>query len=131
MFSKLTCLRAFDLATSITTVPSFVKILKHLKYVVLNVSGCWRLKSLPKDIKNLINLRHLYYEECESLGYMPSGLGQSKASVVGKDDKKKKKHGRIDELNQLNSLRRSLHIRIHMNSELKASTANLKEKQHL
>nr|XP_034568444.1 disease resistance protein RGA2-like isoform X2 [Setaria viridis] len=42
----------------------------------LDLSHCINLRQLPKDMKYMANLRHLYTNGCESLTCMPPGLGQ-------------------------------------------------------
>ena len=42
----------------------------------LKVFSCRSLKELPKDIKELVNLKHLDDNECGALRNMPRGLGQ-------------------------------------------------------
>ncbi|KAF8668429.1 hypothetical protein HU200_052242 [Digitaria exilis] len=42
----------------------------------LNVSDCWNLFRLPRDMKYMASLRHLYTEGCKSLKSMPPDLGE-------------------------------------------------------
>jgi hypothetical protein len=103
--------------------------------------GCTNLKKLPRDIKELVNLKHLDNSYCDALSHMPSGIGQLTCLqtlplfVVSKDPPSISKHvAGLGELNGLNNLRGTLNI-IHLelvedaNAEYKA--ANLREKRHL
>ncbi|CAN6703241.1 unnamed protein product [Malus baccata var. baccata] len=81
----------------ITTLPKCLKKMKHLRYLdlsrnpmeglpdwivglsnleTLDLSYCWKLVELPRDIKKMINLRHLILEGCDGLTRMPRGIGE-------------------------------------------------------
>ncbi|KAL6626204.1 hypothetical protein ACP70R_029930 [Stipagrostis hirtigluma subsp. patula] len=67
-------LRYLDLQDSnIKALPEDISILYNLQ--VLNLSGCNRLDRLPKQMKYMASLRHLYTHGCRSLKYMPPDLG--------------------------------------------------------
>jgi hypothetical protein len=99
------------------------------------------LKELPKNIKALVNLRHLDNSDCYKLSHMPSGLGQLTCLqtlalfVVSNDNPSISKNvSGLGELNGLNNLRGTLEIRNlervkDANSESKA--AKLWDKKHL
>ncbi|KAJ6745262.1 DISEASE RESISTANCE PROTEIN RP [Salix koriyanagi] len=150
-------------------VPPLIEKLKHLKYLdlsnnkmkalpnsvtnlvnlqVLKLNGCGYLKELPRDINKLINLRHLDVgctlddDSCESLEYMPCGIGKLTSLqtlscfVVAKNRSPESKMvGGLDELSRLNELRGSLKIKVKgyerdsCISEFKG--AKLEEKQYL
>ncbi|XP_043814465.1 disease resistance protein RGA2-like [Manihot esculenta] len=106
--------------------------ISHLQ--VLNVSYCFELKELPKDIKKLVNLRHLYCGGCYSLSHMPRGLGQLTSLqtlslfVVAKGHISSKDVGKINELNKLKNLRGRLAIRNLGCVDNEIVNVNLKEK---
>ncbi|RCV39596.1 hypothetical protein SETIT_8G236600v2 [Setaria italica] len=54
--------------------PEGISIMYHLQ--TLDLSHCKYLRHLPKDMKYMANLRHLYTHGCISLTCMPPGLGQ-------------------------------------------------------
>ena len=103
----------------------------------LKTHYCMNLKELPKDIKELVNLKYLDNSHCNSLSYMCCGLGQLTSLqilslfVVGKVSKH---FGGLGELNRLNNLRGRLEIK-HLeqleDDNLESKAANLREKQHL
>ncbi|KAI9393708.1 hypothetical protein POPTR_006G273900v4 [Populus trichocarpa] len=141
------CLRVLVLSDFVMKeVSPLIQKLKHLKYLdlsnnemealsnsvtslvnlqVLKLSGCRKLKKLPRDIGKLINLRHLdvgcYLDRdlCEDLEYMPRGIGKitslqtlSCFVVAKKKSAKSEMIGGLDELKMLNELRGSLEIRV-------------------
>ncbi|CAO2184618.1 unnamed protein product [Urochloa humidicola] len=68
-------LRYLDISRSdIKALPEDISILYNLH--TLNVSKCGLLGRLPKGIKYMTGLRHLYTDECWSLKCMPPELGQ-------------------------------------------------------
>ncbi|KAH6774981.1 hypothetical protein C2S52_012542 [Perilla frutescens var. hirtella] len=68
-------LRYLDLSRSdICSLPRTFCRLWNLQ--ILNLSGCYSLKSLPKHIIYMTNLRHIILEGCDSLSEMPSGIGK-------------------------------------------------------
>ncbi|XP_057758803.1 putative disease resistance protein RGA3 isoform X1 [Arachis stenosperma] len=108
--------------TSIQTLTESTSSLCNLQ--VLNLSYCRSLRRLPRHLKYLKALRHLYLRGCSSLVYMPNEIGQLNSLrtlniyIVGK-----KKGLRLDELAQL-CLRGELHIK---NLERVTNAADAKE----
>ena len=73
--SNLSHLRYLDLSfNEFEVLPDVITRLKHLQ--ALKLFGCRHLKKLPRDIKELISLRHLEIDESSSLTIMPFGLGE-------------------------------------------------------
>ncbi|XP_066377069.1 putative disease resistance protein RGA3 [Miscanthus floridulus] len=67
-------LRYLDLSRSdIVALPEDITILYHLQ--TLNLSHCTRLEQLPKAMKYMTALRHLYTHGCPKLTSMPPELG--------------------------------------------------------
>jgi len=52
----------------------FLKGIENLK--VLDLSGCGKLKSLPREIGNLRQLTHLYLDHCLNLESLPEEIGK-------------------------------------------------------
>ncbi|XBJ21638.1 hypothetical protein VPH35_000150 [Triticum aestivum] len=68
-------LRYLDLSEScIDTLPEGISILYNLQ--VLDLSYCYYLDRLPRQMKYMTSLRHLYTHGCENLKSMPPGLGK-------------------------------------------------------
>ncbi|KAJ4757277.1 NBS-LRR-like resistance protein [Rhynchospora pubera] len=99
IFRNLECLRALDLSnTDIAMLPFSIGNLIHLRYLslentrirclpdsiggllnlfTLNLDSCYFLEELPKAIKLLDNLRHLYLSfKRDCYIWMPSGIGK-------------------------------------------------------
>lgn len=155
-------LRALNLSrSSLMILPDLVGKLKHLRY--LDLSWCAQLTRLPRSIGNLVNLQTLKLTGCETLEFstqvvmklinlrhleidrckafedmMPEGLGklsslQSLSNFYVVNDKKKKV-GKLNELQDLNSLRGNLEInRLDqvIDVELESKDVNLKNKEIL
>jgi len=155
-------LRALNLShSSLKKLPYLIGELKHLRY--LDLSWSVKLARLPKSIGNLVNLQTLKLTGCETLEFstevvtkliklrhlmihrckafedmMPTGLEklsslQSLSSFYVVDDRKKKP-GKLNELQNLNHLRGSLEIhRLDKVRDvtLESHDVNLKEKKLL
>ena len=120
---KLSHLRYLDLSFGLfENLPSGVTRLKNLQ--TLKVYNCFWLKEWPRNIKNLINLRHLEIDACNDLTYMPGGLGELTQLrtlplfLVGNESDsgegslhKKRMGGGLSELKFLNNLRGQLVIK--------------------
>ncbi|KAJ0044816.1 hypothetical protein Pint_05343 [Pistacia integerrima] len=99
----------------------------------LDLSHCDKLKELPRDIRKMVNLRHLINKKCDSLIGMPRGLGclsnlQTLSLFVV--SQRKKKHNGIEELNGLNNLRGKLNIK-NLKYEENGKLASLEGKRFL
>ena len=133
-------LRALNLSrSSLKMLPDLVGKLKHLRYLdlswcvklarlpksvgnlvnlqTLKLTGCETLEFSTEVATKLINLRHLEIHRCKAFeDMMPAGFRklsslQSLSNVYMVDDrKKKKKVGKLNELQNLNSLRGNLEI---------------------
>ncbi|KAF9681383.1 hypothetical protein SADUNF_Sadunf06G0220100 [Salix dunnii] len=133
LIEKLKHLKYLDLLNNyMEALPNSITNLVNLQ--VLKLNGCMHLKELPRGINKLINLRHLDVgctlhddddddddddDSCESLEYMPRGIGKLTSLqtlscfVVAKNrGPKSKMVGGLDELSRLNELRGSLEIRV-------------------
>jgi Leucine-rich repeat (LRR) protein len=164
LISSFKCLRALNLSDSnVQEVPNSIGKLKHLRYLDLSSNDeikllpasitklqnlqtlilefCGRLKELPEDTRNLISLRHLVLRACKSLTHMPHGLGKLTALqtlsryILGKKESSvPKQKGGLGDLDGLDELRGSLHIKglEHLRSSpLEARAANLDRKQYI
>nr|XP_023889046.1 putative disease resistance protein At3g14460 [Quercus suber]XP_023889047.1 putative disease resistance protein At3g14460 [Quercus suber]XP_023889048.1 putative disease resistance protein At3g14460 [Quercus suber]XP_023889049.1 putative disease resistance protein At3g14460 [Quercus suber]XP_023889050.1 putative disease resistance protein At3g14460 [Quercus suber]XP_023889052.1 putative disease resistance protein At3g14460 [Quercus suber]XP_023889053.1 putative disease resistance protein At len=125
-------LRYLDVSFSkIERLPESTCMLLNLQ--TLNLSGCKFLATLPKNMRNLINLCHLYISET-SIKNMPINMGQLQCLqtltkfVVGKDI-----GFRIEELGKLSNLRGVIVISNLQNviNSTNALEAKLKDKEHL
>ncbi|KAM2161837.1 hypothetical protein ACFX1Q_039699 [Malus domestica] len=105
----------------------------------LDLTWCQRLVELPRDIKKMINLRHLILEGCGDLTGMPRGIGELKGvrtlnRFVLSESNCLRRGGSagLAELGTLNELRGVLVIfkLRHVVSESNVGTP-LKDKQHL
>jgi len=133
-------LRALNLSrSSLKMFPDLVGKLKHLRYVdvswcvklsrlpksignlvnlqTLKLTGCETLEFSTEVVTKLINLRHLEIHRCKAFeDMMPAGLGklsslQSLSNFYVVDDRQTKtKSGKLNELQNLNSLRGNLEI---------------------
>ncbi|XP_034678421.1 putative disease resistance protein RGA4 [Vitis riparia] len=138
-------------------IPKSIGKLSHLKYLnlsyndfevlpnaiirlynlqTLKLIDCRYLKEFPKDTRELINLRHLENDGCESLSYMPCRIGELTLLeslplfVIGTGSKV----GRLSELKRLNNLRGKLRIKKLENvrdANVESGEANLGEKQYI
>ncbi|CAO2838975.1 unnamed protein product [Amaranthus hypochondriacus] len=68
-FLLLRCVHLHD--KELLALPDSITRLYNLQILILK---CSRLKELPRDFGNLINLRHLDIDECYELGGMPLGI---------------------------------------------------------
>ncbi|XP_038718860.1 putative disease resistance RPP13-like protein 1 [Tripterygium wilfordii] len=104
-------LRHLDVSeTSIVKLPESVTTLYGLQ--TLNLSGCNQFLQWPRNMKNLINLQHLYFLDMKhQLSSMPSNFGKLtkietlSAFIVGKGE-----GFRISELQNMRSIQGSLWI---------------------
>ncbi|XP_050256413.1 putative disease resistance protein RGA1 [Quercus robur] len=111
-------------STSIEALPKAITKLYNLQ--TLRVEGCYNLKELPENLKNLINLRHIYF-----YGQTLKGLGQLtclqtlQCFVVGQGT-----GFQIEELGCLNQLKGKLDIRRleHVKDKEASKNAKLVEK---
>ena len=67
---KLKHLRYLDVSEN-----QYIKILPNSTVMLLNLKSSLSLRELPKDTKNLVNLRHLNITGCIKLTHMPHELG--------------------------------------------------------
>ena len=114
---KLNHLRYLDLSHNIfKTLPNYITRLKNLQ--TLKLRRCRSLKKFPKNMRDLISLRHLENDGCCDLTHMPRGIEkltllQSLPSfVIGEDIGWLRNHkvGSLSELKSLNQLRGELNI---------------------
>ncbi|GLU24122.1 hypothetical protein SLE2022_400810 [Rubroshorea leprosula] len=122
-------MRYLDISGSaIKRLPKSVTKLYHLQ--TLRFTGCKSLEKLPSGIKNLVSLRHIYFDDER---HVPSSIGKLTALqtlplfVVGTG-----KGRRIGELKYLNQLRGKLKIcKLELVSQPEASEAKLEDKEEL
>ncbi|KAF5185347.1 Disease resistance protein rga2 [Thalictrum thalictroides] len=133
LIASLRCVRVLDLSrTQITELPNSVGDLKALHYfdlsgtlikslpqsicslsslLVLKLRDCLNLFELPKNMKNMVNLRHLDLDIIRQLKVMPPRLGRLinlqtlSAFIAGKG-----RGYQIAELKNMNNLQGSLRI---------------------
>ncbi|KAK4489716.1 hypothetical protein RD792_000350 [Penstemon davidsonii] len=129
---KLKHLRCLNLSnTSIRSLPNAICSLWNLK--ILNLNYCSNLVRLPKNMRYMRNLRHLFLEQCFSLSEMPPSIGELASLqtlsyfIVGHE-----KTNQLKELELLN-LGGSLFIKHleRVNNFADAKKANLAKKQNL
>ncbi|GLT65443.1 hypothetical protein SLA2020_378750 [Shorea laevis] len=113
---------------AIERLPKSVTKLYNLQ--TLRFTNCTSLEKLPSGIKNLVSLRHIYFDDER---YAPSSIGKLTSLqtlplfVVGTE-----KGWRIEELKSLNQLRGKLKIcKLELVSESEASEARLEDKGEL
>ncbi|PIA64126.1 hypothetical protein AQUCO_00201427v1 [Aquilegia coerulea] len=133
LISSLRCVRVLDLSrTQIMELPNSVGYLKALRYfdlsgtlikslpqsicslsslLVLKLTDCLNLFELPKNMKNMVNLRHLDLDVIRQLKVMPPKLGRLtnlqtlSAFIAGKG-----RGSQIAELKHMNNLQGFLRI---------------------
>ncbi|EXC32359.1 hypothetical protein L484_004701 [Morus notabilis] len=117
--------------------PAGSETVKH----TLRLNGCSGLRELPRDMKKLVNLRHLEIDRCSGLTHMPRGLSQltnlqtlSTYILSESNDVVMINGGELKELVCLNNLKGELEI-LNLGHENDTArdyeSANLKEKQYL
>ena len=130
---KLIHLRYLDFSyTEIKRLPDSICKLCNLQ--ILNLSNCWCLAALPRDMHKLINLRHLDITGTVWIEEMPRHLGTLKflqtltKFIVGKHSG----YG-IEELGKLTNLRGSLSILDLQNvgSPSNAKDVNMRDKKYI
>ncbi|KAB1226033.1 putative disease resistance protein RGA1 [Morella rubra] len=107
--------------------------------VTLRLNRCHVLRELHKDMKSLVNLRHLEIEECLRLTHMPCEMGQMTSlqtltNFVLSLGSVSVDSGGLNKLKRLNNLRGNLVIeglRHGKDAELEYKAADLREKQYL
>ncbi|KAL6139771.1 hypothetical protein ACLB2K_058073 [Fragaria x ananassa] len=130
-FGKLKHLRYLDLSsTRITALPKSIGKLYNLQ--TLRMRGARHLKELPREMQNLINLRHLYVdEEIE----FPAGMfrGLTNLRTLSCFNVGEEMGCRIEELGGLNQLKGMLTIGNLQNvrDEAEAKKAKLEEKKNV
>ncbi|KAF3790967.1 putative disease resistance protein [Nymphaea thermarum] len=157
LIQKCKLLRVLDLGgTQISSLPDSVGELKLLRYLdvsltlikelpestsklcnlqTLKVIFCKKLLKLPKALGNMRRLRHLLFDYCDSITYLPTGINcltclqTLHCFIVGKGSG----CNNITELNGLNNLRGRLKITNLENVACKkdAEAANLVAKSNL
>ena len=132
---KMSHLRYLDLSyNNFKVLPNAITWLYNLQ--TLKLINCGHVKKFPKDMRRLINLRHLENQGCGSLTHMTCGIGELSLLeslplfVVGTGSKV----GRLSELKRLNNLRGQLWIEKLenvMDAKVESREANLVEKQYI
>ncbi|TQE10985.1 hypothetical protein C1H46_003400 [Malus baccata] len=164
IISNFKSLRMLSLkGLGITKLPNCLKKVKHLRYLdlswnlikrlpdwivglsnleTLDLSWCESLVELPRDIKKMINLRHLLFVGCYELTRMPHGLGELiglrtlNTFVLSENNSLLRDSAAgLGELGRLKELRGELEI-INLRHEKDVMSESnvgtpLKEKQHL
>ena len=132
---KLKHLRYLDVSEN-----QYIKILPNSTVMLLNLKNRLSLRELPKDTKNLVNLRHLNITGCIKLTHMPHRLGNLislevlPCFLVKKGGFKARSSAGVSELRKLSNLGGSLMICSigHGKDDMtECKAANMKEKQHL
>ena len=103
--------------TCFKILPNSISRLKNLQ--TLKLQKCWKLKKFPKNMRELINLRHLENDDCRSLTHMQHGMGKLTSLqslplfVVGNGigRLRNQKVGSLSELESLHQLRGSFCIK--------------------
>ncbi|KAM6576120.1 hypothetical protein CsatB_027957 [Cannabis sativa] len=125
-------LRYLNLSRSdIEVFPDSICSLHHL--LTLDISHCFKLRKLPKQMIHLKDLRHLYIEGCDRLSHLPPNIGKLSCLKTLTDYIVDKRKGyQLDELKNL-KIRGTLDIRCleNVKSAVEAGFANLSEKTNL
>nr|XP_048330704.1 leucine-rich repeat and death domain-containing protein 1-like [Ziziphus jujuba var. spinosa] len=110
--------------------PNSITRLQNLQ--TLNLSHCWRLRALPRDITKLVNFRHLY-PEYWGLTHLSHGLGrltnlQTLPVILLREDSGH--GGQLNELKNLNNLRGKLKIVVDKDG-IESKGADLRNKEYI
>ncbi|XP_074320610.1 uncharacterized protein LOC141657323 isoform X2 [Silene latifolia] len=128
---NLTRLRYLDLSfTLIKRLPETIDRLVKLQ--TLKLKGCNKLYTLPKGMKKLICLRHLYFDVLGQLSFMPRGIGAlTELRTLSAFIVDAEQGCNIRELRNLNNLSGSCCISGLENVSANDASLVLKDKKHL
>ncbi|CAB4292025.1 unnamed protein product [Prunus armeniaca] len=150
-FKALRVLNLFG--ARIKELPSSIGILIHLRYLnvsqtkikqlpksigklynlqTLRMQNTWGLQTFPKEMENLINLRHVYFDMSQP-AQLSMGQWTHLQTISPSFTLDKESNGRIDELGGLNQLKGELIIRglEHVRDRGQAGASNLVGKANL
>ncbi|KAH0992589.1 hypothetical protein GBA52_004072 [Prunus armeniaca] len=150
-FNALHVLNLYE--AKIVELPSSIGRLKHLRYLdvsrteikelpksigklynlqTLRMCGMWYLERFPKEMENLINLRHVYLDENKEVPFGMRRLTHLQTILPSFNLDKERNHG-IDELGGLNQLKGKLTISSleHVKDKDEAKKSNLAGKANI